>query len=98
MGTFAISTADDAIVSLTVGDMATFAEWAGSDTAVKAFVAGLGDAAYYGPSTAEEPFVLVFRKGTRAVRLVSMKKDDAGNRAITAEQLRELGDLIASRM
>lgn len=95
---FAFSTEEGPIVSLTVADLATFVGWADNDSAVKEIIPDLGEAAYVGPSTAEDPQVIVFRKGGRSVRLVSTKKDDAGGRLVKSEQLRELADLIASRM
>ena len=53
------------MVSFTVADLTTFVDWADGDTAVKEAVDGLGDAAFVGPSTAaDDPQVLVFRKGT----------------------------------
>lgn len=97
-GTFAFSTADGPIVSFTVADLATFVGWADNDGAVKEVVPDLGDGAYVGPSTAKDPQVIVFRKGGRSVRLVSTTKDDAGERLVTGEQLRELAELIESRM
>jgi hypothetical protein len=80
------------------GDLSRFAEWAGGRTAVKAIVSELGDAAYSGPKAGDEPTVLGFRKGTRAVRLSTIKVGDDGKRVVTIEQLREMADLIASRL
>jgi len=81
-----------------VADLATFVGWADNDNAVKEVVADLGDSAYAGPQGADDPQVIVFRSGNRSVRLVSTEKNDAGERLVTSDQLRELAELIASRM
>lgn len=98
MGNFGISTAEGPLVNMTVTDLATFTTWIQGPGAVKEPVSGLGDAAYCGPKTKEVPTLLAFRSGSRAVRLVSTRVDDDGARVVSNEQVRELADLIASRM
>ena len=98
VGTFALSTSEMPIVSVTVSDLATFSEWVTNGSAVKETSPDLGDAACFGPASAEVPTVLIFRKGNRAVRLVSTKKDDSGERLVSDDQLLEFAKLIASRM
>ena len=75
-----------------------FAEWAGGRTAVKSIVSDLGDAAYNGPAGDDEPIMLGFRKGTRAVRLTTLKIGADGKRVVTMQQLRALAELVASRL
>ncbi len=65
---------------------------------MKESLSGIGDAAFVGMAKDEMPTVVVFRKGSRAVRLSSTDMDAAGERVVTDAQLRELADLIASRM
>jgi len=88
----------DALVLLEFGGMTDFAEWVGGRTAVKSIVSDLGDAAYNGPSGDDEPIMLGFRKGTRAVRLTTLKIGADGKRVVTMQQLRALAELVASRL
>ena len=85
-------------VLVTFGNLAEFVHWANGRTAVREIVSGLGDAAFLGPKGAGEPNMLVFRKGSRAVRLGTNMLDEDGERAVSNAQLREIADLIASRM
>ncbi len=80
------------------GGLTDFAEWAGGRTAVKSIVSDLGDAAYNGPAGDDEPIMLGFRKGTRAVRLTTLKIGADGKRVVTMQKLREMADLVASRL
>jgi len=88
----------DALVLLEFGGMTDFAEWVGGRTAVKSIVSDLGNAAYNGPSGDDEPIMLGFRKGTRAVRLTTLKIGADGKRVVTMQQLRALAELVASRL
>ena len=79
-------------------DLATFAQTAGGSSAVKELIDNLGDAAYYGPAVGAEPYVVAFRKGDRGVTVSSLAKDESGSRIVPNEKLREIAELIASRL
>ena len=78
--------------------LADFAGTATGRWAVKEFVTDLGDAAYLGPDVKTGPYILAFRMGNRGVRISSDLTDEAGNRVVPNEKLREVADLIESRL
>lgn len=88
----------DALVLVEFGSLTDFAEWAGGSTAVRSIVTGLGDAAYNGPEGEDEATMLGFRKGSRGVRLSTLKIGSDGKRVVSMQQLREMADLVASRL
>lgn len=81
---------------MTFGTLAEWKDWAEGGTAVDAPLDGLGDAAFTGPQGKDT--LLAFRKGSRAVRIVSTKLNDDGTRMVSAAQLREIADLLESRL
>jgi len=88
----------DALILLNFGGLAEWSEWAGGRTAIKEIVPDLGDAAFAGPKAGDEPTMLAFRKGARGVRLATTKVGEDGERVVTMAQLREMADLIESRL
>lgn len=93
-----VSITSGTLLYVRVADLVTFAEWVGEPGEVAAIVDGLGDAAYSGTAGADEPTVYAFRSGSRAVRLMSEGKNPDGSRVVTAGQLRQIAELMASRM
>jgi hypothetical protein len=88
----------NALILLNFGDMAEWSKWASGRTAVETVVDDLGDAAFLGPKTKADPTMLAFRKGSRGVRLTTTKLNDDGTWAVSMDQLRQIADLIESRM
>ena len=89
---------DSAVLLITFTDLATFVGWVDDPSEVKEIVSGLGDAGYIGPVDEGSMAWLAFRQGSRAVRLVNYEASEDDTDTISAEQLRGLADLIASRI
>lgn len=65
---------------------------------VKGEVAGVGEAAFFGPAV-DPPYVLIFRNKDSCVRVYTyLEKSDPAKTVLTMDQLIALGKIIASRM
>jgi hypothetical protein len=79
------------------------ANWyAGSKTNkdnIKAMVADIGEEAYIGPGFMDPQYTLVFLKGQHCVFLSTyLLLEDPDKTALTLDQLKDVGKLIASRL
>jgi hypothetical protein len=87
----------DQVLLLSVCSADQLAQWASGSTAVAKVVPGLGDAAFAGPQGGSEANVIAFRKGPRAIRVVSsLSPSDADY--VPEAKLMELAKLVESRM
>lgn len=92
------------IVDVEFADTAAFLKWAKDDKKVGAFVEGPWDAGFSYP--ADNPYLIAFRKGQRAVMLCvrGSNLDYPGNRNLSRcqlvayEDLETLAETMASRM
>lgn len=83
---------------ISVGTAEKLAEWASGSTAVSKVVPDLGDAGFAGPQGGkDDATVVAFRKGPRAVRIVS-SLTPTDSRHVSEAKLLELAELMASRM
>lgn len=88
----------DKVLLLTVSSADQLSQWASGSTAVAKVIPGLGDAAYAGPQGGkDDASVIAFRKGSRAVRLVS-PLSSSDSRHVSEAKLLELARLVESRM
>ncbi len=85
------------LVLITVDTADKFAEWASGSTAVDRLVPGLGEMAFAGPQGDKEAKVIAFRKGARAVRLVSVLGSEDPKR-VTEAELMTLAKQMESRL
>jgi hypothetical protein len=83
---------------ITVGSAARLADWASGDTAVAKVVPNLGEAAYAGPDgVTDDATVVAFRKGPRAIRIIS-SLSPTDSRHVSEAKLVELARLMDSRI
>lgn len=86
------------MILISVDEAGKFSEWASGTTAVAKLVPGLGDMAFAGPQgSVGDANVIAFRKGPRAVRLVS-PLSPSDKRHVSEAKLMELAKLMESRM
>jgi len=89
-----VGTNNETLVLLDFADLATFAEWANSRTALGETVTGLGDAAFLGPKKADPYTMLCLRSGDRALRVAW----GTSGQDIGPEKLRAIAEMIVARM
>lgn len=95
---FTVCDAEGTLIYVSFTSLAVFAEFTEIPSEVGDVISGLGDAAYSGPADAAEARWVAFRKSSRAVKIMNVGPSDDSTRAVTAEQLREIADLVASRI
>lgn len=89
-----VGTNNETLLLLDFADLATFAEWANSRTAVGQTVTDLGDAAFLGPEKADPYTMLCLRTGDRAVRIAC----GTSGKDIGPDTLRSIGEMIVARL
>jgi hypothetical protein len=82
-----------------IQDISMYNEWKKQEGFFHADVPGIGDEAFEGPSVGEYRYVLIFRKGQKAISLSSFFNMKAGGKPFfTQEQLRELAKIMISQL
>jgi hypothetical protein len=91
----------DGTLLLTVGiqDAPMYDEWKAQEGFFHAAVPDLGDEAFEGPTFGEHRYVLIFRKGAKAIALSSFFNMQArGEPFLSQDQLREIARIAISRL
>jgi len=87
------------VLMVGVQDAPMYDEWKTQEGFFHESVADLGDEAFQGPSFGEHRYVLIFRKGGKAIALSSFFNLKAGGEPfLSQEQLREVARIIIPRL
>ncbi|MFC2164293.1 hypothetical protein ACFLT2_04780 [Acidobacteriota bacterium] len=86
-------------LTVAIQDSSMYKQWKSEEGFFHADVSGIGDEAFEGPSIGEQRYILIFRKGKKAVSLSSFFDMKAGGKPFLSQgQLRELAKIIISRL
>jgi hypothetical protein len=94
-------TKEDHTMFLTVAiqDSSMYEKWKSEEGFFHASVSGIGDEAFEGPSEGEHRYILIFRKGKKAVSISSFFDMTGGGKPfLSQEQLRALAKIMISRL
>jgi len=99
-GDLNFATADGALLLIVgIQDAPMYDEWKAEEGFFHADVADLGDEAFEGPAAGEQRYVLIFRKGDKAISLSSFFNMQAGGAPyLSQEQLREIARIAIGRL
>lgn len=87
------------VLMVTIQDSSMYEKWKGEEGFFHASVSEIGDEAFEGPSFGEIRYILVFRKGDKAISVTSFINMKAGGKPfLSQEQLRDLAKTITSRL
>jgi hypothetical protein len=87
------------LMTVAIQDAPMYEEWKGQEGFVHAAVPDLGDEAFEGPTFGEHRYVLIFRKGGKAIALSSFFNMQAGGEPfLNQDQLREIARIAISRL
>lgn len=87
------------LLTVAIQDSSMYKQWKSEEGFFHASVSGIGDEAFEGPSVGEHRYILIFRKGKKAVSLSSFFNMKAeGKPFLNQEQLRELAKVMISRL
>jgi len=87
------------VLMVGVQDAPMYDEWKTQEGFFHESVADLGDEAFQGPSFGEHRYILVFRKGGKAIAVTSFFNLEAGAEPfLSQEQLREVAKIIIPRL
>jgi hypothetical protein len=76
-----------------------YTQWKGEEGFFHAAVSGIGDEAFEGPGIGEYRYILIFRKGKKAVSMSSFIDMNAGGYPfLSQDKLRELAKIMVSRL
>lgn len=89
----------DMLLMVTVKGLSMYEEWKNMEGFFYALVPDIGDEAFEGPSFGEFRYMLVFRKGNKAVSLSTFINLEAGGEPfLSMEQLGEIAKIMVSRL
>lgn len=87
------------VLMVGIQDAPMYDEWKAEEGFFHESVPDLGDEAFEGPTFGEYRYVLIFRKGDKAIALSSFFNLQAGGEPfLSQEQLREVAGVIISRL
>ena len=87
------------LLTVAIQDVSMYTKWKEQEGFFHAEVSGIGDEAFEGPSIGKERYILIFRKGQKAISLSSFFNMNAGGKPFfNQDQLRELAKIMVSRL
>ena len=87
------------ILITTVQKPSMYNTWKSQEGFFHASVSDIGDEAFDGPNFGEHRYVLIFRKGDKAISLSSFFNMQAGGKPfLSQEQLREIAKIVISKL
>jgi hypothetical protein len=87
------------LMTAAIQDAPMYDEWKSQEGFFHAAVADLGDEAFEGPTFGEHRYVLIFRKGGKAIALSSFFNMQAGGEPfLNQDQLRQIARVVISRL
>ena len=90
---------EDMVLMVSVQDASLYEQWKNLEGNFHAEVPDIGDEAFKGPGFAEVRYLLVFRKGNKAVLLSTFLNMEAGGEPyLKMEKLTEFAKIIISRL
>ena len=90
---------EDMVLMVSVQDSSLYEEWKNLEGNFYAEVPDIGDEAFKGPGFTKVRYLLVFRKGDKAVLLSTfMNREAGGELFLKMEQLSEFAKIIVSRL
>ena len=89
----------DMVLMVLVKDSSMYEEWKNIEGYFHASVPDIGDEAFEGPSFGEFRYILIFRKGNKAVSISAFMNLEAGGEPfLNMEQLCQIAEIIISRL
>lgn len=87
------------LLTVAIQDSSMYDKWKSEEGFFHAVISGIGDEAFEGPSEGDYRYILIFRKGKKAISISSFFDMTTGGKPyLTQDQLRELAKIMISRL